>query len=102
MSDSAAPVGRSPVNVALVSCVGEVRTKSSADSISMLPAELGREAVAAMPSGIPVVKKKGSANAGLAHKITTVVAPMQWARLHRAIGLISDSMLRTLISPGCF
>jgi hypothetical protein len=50
-------VGRRPVNVALVSFVSEVRTKSSADSISILPAELGREAVAIRPSGFPVLKK---------------------------------------------
>ena len=43
--------------MALLSCVGEVRTKSSAASISMLPAELGREAVAILPSGSPVLKK---------------------------------------------
>jgi hypothetical protein len=38
-------------------------TKSSADSISTLPAEDGREAVAISPSGLPVLKKKMSADA---------------------------------------
>ena len=51
MSDRGEPVGRRPVNVALVSLVGEVRTKSSADSISISPAESGREAVAIKPPG---------------------------------------------------
>ena len=56
--ESGRPKGISPVKVALVRDVGEVRTKSSADSISILPAELGREAVAILPSGSPVLKKK--------------------------------------------
>ena len=45
--------------MALVRFVAEVRTKSSADSISILPAEPGREAVAILPSGTPVLKKNG-------------------------------------------
>src|SRR4051794_28843688 len=57
-SDSGVPVGSRPVNVALVRLVSLVKTKSSADSISSLPAEPGREAVAILPSGLPVLKKK--------------------------------------------
>src|SRR5262249_24814450 len=60
-SVSGMPVGNRPVNVALSSLVAEVRTKSSADSIWILRAELGREAVAIKPSGFPVLKKKESA-----------------------------------------
>src|SRR5215470_2830528 len=70
-SDSGMPVGRRPVNVALVRFVGEVRTKSSADSISILPAEPGREAVAILPSGSPVLKKKEPAETGPAIRAMT-------------------------------
>src|SRR5215472_5851083 len=59
-----APVNK-PVNVALVIAVGEVRTKSSADSISNAPVS-GRVAVAIFPSGLPVVKKNCVAAAGSA------------------------------------
>jgi hypothetical protein len=41
-----------------------VSTKSSADSISNLPAESGRLADAIKPSGLPLLKKKLSAFAG--------------------------------------
>src|SRR5215469_9089369 len=66
MFDRGAPRGRSPVNVALLRMVGKVNTKSSADSISILPAELGRDAVAMRPSGLPVLKWKRSADAEVA------------------------------------
>jgi hypothetical protein len=59
------------VNVALVTKIGEVATKSSADSISSLPAEPGREAVAILPSGFPVLKKKDPAEDGVASTATT-------------------------------
>src|SRR5712691_4338907 len=42
------------------------RHKTSADSISILPPLLGRDAVAIFPSGLPVLKKKGVAAAGVA------------------------------------
>ena len=76
MSDSAASVGRSPVNVALLRFVGDVRTKSSADSISILPAELGREAVAILPSGLPVLKKYDSAAEGVAVRMAAPIVAM--------------------------
>ena len=57
--------------MALVIFVAEVRTKSSADSISSLPAEPGREAVAIRPSGSPVLKKKSPAETGAASTATT-------------------------------
>src|SRR5713101_1328750 len=63
----APPVSR-PVNVALVIEVGPVRTKSSADSISNLPALSGRDAVAIFPSGSPVLKKNGVAVTGAVKK----------------------------------
>src|SRR5712691_11275787 len=43
--------------------VGDVRIKSSAASISILPRLSGREAAASRPSGSPVVKKKSAAEA---------------------------------------
>jgi hypothetical protein len=52
------------VNVPFVRLVAEGNTKSSADSISNLPAESGRAAEAISPSGLPVLKKKGVAAAG--------------------------------------
>src|SRR5215475_1169944 len=63
-----------PVNVALVIVVGPVRTKSSADSISNLPALSGRVAVAILPSGLPVLKKNGVAPTGPARKRRTRIA----------------------------
>ncbi len=56
------PVGMRPWNVALVSLrEPPLTTKSSADSISILPALSGRDAVAILPSTSPVLKKKGTA-----------------------------------------
>ena len=55
-----------PVNVALPIGVGEVRSKSSADSISNLPALCGRDAVAMKLVTLPVLKDNGSAAAGSA------------------------------------
>src|SRR6516225_5800933 len=64
------PVGSRPVNVALLMLVSLVNTKSSADSISFdgagETAVSGRDAVAIRPSGLPVLKKNGSAAAGIA------------------------------------
>jgi hypothetical protein len=48
-----------------------VRTKSSAASISGLPGLSGRDAVAIRPSGLPVLKKKGSAQAGETARIAS-------------------------------
>jgi hypothetical protein len=53
----------SPVNVALSRAVDDVRTKSSADSISNGAPVLGRDAVPILPSGFPVEKKNGLATA---------------------------------------
>src|SRR5215471_8865675 len=66
-----APVGMSPVKVALVMLVGVVMTKSSADSISIFPAEAGREAVAIRPSGSPVLKKNDLAEAAVPERRVT-------------------------------
>jgi hypothetical protein len=63
----------SPVKVALVIDVGEVRTKSSADSISNVPAEAGRLALAIFPSGSPVLKSKLLAFAGAATPIKPLI-----------------------------
>jgi hypothetical protein len=61
-----------PVKVALVRFVAAVRTKSSAASISILPGDKGREAIAILPSGSPVPKKKVlPARAGSAMTLAT-------------------------------
>ena len=53
---------RTPVNVALVSLVWlPVRTKSSAASISIFPADSGRVAIAIKLVTLPVLKKNGAA-----------------------------------------
>ena len=84
MSDSDAVDGSNPVKVALVIDVVEVRTKSSADSISILPPEDGLEAVAIRPSGLPVLKKKelpALAGQGRAHAASTVATIQKFARI---------------------
>jgi hypothetical protein len=58
------PPVSNPVKVAPVIEVWEVRAKSSPVSISNFPALSGRAAVAMRPLGLPVLKKKVSANTG--------------------------------------
>src|SRR5262245_38660198 len=65
MSVKLSPSGNSPVNVALVNCVAVLIAKSSAVSISILPADDGRLAAAILPSGSPVLKKNELAFAQL-------------------------------------
>src|SRR5262249_42943766 len=66
MASSSSPPWRiKPMKLAPVRAVREERIKSSADSISILPALAGRDAVAMRPSGWPVLKEKGSATAGV-------------------------------------
>src|SRR5574340_1125401 len=67
MSSGDAPPLSSPVKVADWIAVVLPSTKSSADSISNFPAVSGREAVAILPSGSPVLKKKGVAEASPTH-----------------------------------
>src|SRR3954451_14905249 len=74
MSELDAPPVSNPVKMALVIRVELVRTKSSADSISILPPAPGRVAVAILPSGSPVLKKNGAAAAGSAARRLTVIA----------------------------
>ena len=57
-----------PVKVASVIDLPANRTKSSANSISNLPDDAGRVAVAIFPSGLPVLKKVVSAAAGSAKR----------------------------------
>src|SRR5580765_5375514 len=65
MSLREAPLGIKPWKVALFRFrVPPPTTKSSPDSISILPALAGLEAVAILPSVLPVLKKKGTALAG--------------------------------------
>src|SRR5437867_12077840 len=92
-----APPLSSPVNVALVIEVGPVMTKSSADSISNLPALSGRDAVAIFPSVLPVLKKNDVAAAG------TAVSKPKRAAVPEAFATqdcIVSSCERTAI--GCF
>jgi len=58
-----APPTSKPVKVALVITVVVVVAKSSAVSVSSLPALAVRERVAIRPSGLPVLKENGSATA---------------------------------------
>ena len=71
---SGTPLGNRPVNVPPAIDVGEPRMKSSADSISLMPGPFGREAVAMRLSGLPVLKKKGPADAVLTRKNTADAA----------------------------
>jgi len=67
--------------VALVSLsVPPLTTKSSADSISILPALDGRDAVAISPSTLPVLKKNGTALAGPLQNRTTATVTIDNAR----------------------
>src|SRR5579885_2491404 len=58
MSDGENHFGSNPVKEAWLICVSAERMKSSADSISALPGLDGREAVAILPSGLPVLNEK--------------------------------------------
>ncbi len=85
-------MGISPVKVAPLSVVGFVRSKSSADSISNGAPTSGRDAVAILPSGFPVLKKKGEAVAGIANTTLSVVAMELMVRMERtlpSLGLVS-------------
>src|SRR6266550_1788852 len=55
-----------PVIVAPLITVVSVRTKSSAVSVSSFPGLSLRESAPSRPSALPVVKKKGAAQAGVA------------------------------------
>ena len=101
---SGAPVGMRPVNVAPVMVVGPVSAKSSAASISRLPPNAGREAIAIRPSGEPLEKVKGAPEAGteaIAARATPSTIESRVLRfvvmddLHKFdIGKQADSVLR--------
>jgi len=65
------------MKVALLMLVACVVTKSSAVSVSSLPALATRESVAINPSGEPVLKLKESAAAGIAMKSAMHTVTMQ-------------------------
>src|SRR5215475_4260872 len=67
--------------------VGDVRIKSSAASISILPRLSGREAAAIRPSGSPVVKEKLSAEA-VAPSISTSAKAVKKQGIRRIIVLL--------------
>jgi len=92
-----APVRR-PVKVALLSAVLLVKTKSSADSISIFPPLLGRDAVAIFPSGLPVLKKKGVAAAGVAVRSSGTTAAGV-VRKRRALTSTSRDIAGFMFAP---
>src|SRR5215831_19133648 len=63
MSLNRVPAGTRPVNVAWLMTMGLVTRKSSAVSVLSVPIVGGLESVAILPSGLPVEKKNGSADA---------------------------------------
>src|SRR5678815_1721387 len=71
------PSGINPKIVALLMLVVWVRAKSSAVSVSSVPAPAGWDSAPRRPSGSPVLKKKGSAQAGVA---SPTVAAMRLTR----------------------
>src|ERR1044072_8509370 len=84
-----------PVTVALVSTVAfePANAKSSADSISDLPPTSGRVAVAILPSGSPVLKKKdddvAAAGSGVKRPIESaeIASPGIYNRMTPSIGV---------------
>src|SRR5215467_9059 len=78
---SGVPEGTNPIIVAWLITVVSGRMKSSAVSVSTLPALAGRDAAPNRPSGAPVVKKKVAASAGGAsHTPKTKMAPHKLGR----------------------
>jgi hypothetical protein len=65
MLETSNPAGINPWMVARLMTVASVKMKSSAVSVSRLPGLAGRESDPSLPSGIPVLKEKGSAVAGM-------------------------------------
>jgi hypothetical protein len=81
MPETVAPPVSRPVNVALVIEVGDVRVKSSADSISNGAPVAGRDALAISPSGLPVLKVNSVAAAGNALSGASMAAATEVAEI---------------------
>src|SRR5215472_11582165 len=78
---SGLPEGTSPIMVAWLITVVSARMKSSAVSVSSFPGLAGRDAAPSRPSGVPVVKKKVAAHAGVAsHNATANIAAVRLIR----------------------
>jgi len=69
-----------PVIVAPLMTVVSVRKKSSAVSVSILFGLSVRESAPSRPSALPVVKKKGAAQAGLVSNPAVIIADTKLAR----------------------
>src|SRR5262245_18258407 len=75
------PVGINPKIVACVMTVVSCRKKSSAVSVSLLPALGRRESAPSAPLGFPVLKKKGAAHRGVVrHAVNPNAAPIKLPR----------------------
>jgi hypothetical protein len=72
-----------------------VRTKSSAVSVSSFPGLAGRDNAPSRPSGLPVLKKKVAAHAGVAsHTPTLNVVAIKLIRNLMAILLVLSSQFK--------
>src|SRR5512143_1971883 len=85
MLASGVPDGITPAMVACAMVVVPVRMKSSAVSVSRWPVLAGWDNVPSSPSGLPVLKKNGSAQAGVAsHTPAVTVAATRLTNGRRA------------------
>src|SRR6266576_1147938 len=82
-----APVGSSPVKVALVMFSEVEAMKSSAASISNLPGLSTREAAAIRPSGAPVVNENASPGAAIA-RVEVIPAAKRTIKVSFFIGVL--------------
>ena len=86
--------GINPVMVAPVMTVVSVRTKSSAVSVSSFPGLSRWDSAPSRPSGSPVLKKKVSAQAGVAsHTPAVIIADTKVTRILMSLLLIADLVL---------
>src|SRR5512143_2576964 len=90
MLASGVPDGITPAMVACAMVVVPVRMKSSAVSVSRWPVLAGWDNAPSSPSGVPVLKKNGSAQAGVASHTPAVT---RTATSRRAAGTRARSAL---------
>src|SRR6266481_1044895 len=93
ISAGVAPEGIKPKMVAPLMTVVSVRIKSSAVSVSSLPPLGGWDSAPSRPSGLPVLKKNGAADAGDASHTTVLNATTARANFLMAILHDEASML---------
>ncbi|TMG83465.1 MAG: hypothetical protein E6H78_12180 [Betaproteobacteria bacterium] len=89
-----------PVIVAPLMTVVAVRMKSSAVSVSTLPGLSLRESAPRRPSALPVVKKKGAAQAGVASTPAVIIAAVKLVRNLMSLLLI-DALVLKYQQHGC-